>query len=101
MKAEKIHLQVQIAVEKYHLYLFHLNHQSSFHSLTCQQQEQMRQYVKMFNDLVKIIKNVYGIDYIETYIYHHRDFQRYCSISNYYYKRRKIENILWKYLFGI
>ncbi len=101
MKQDKVHLQVQNAVEKYHLYMFQLDHQSTFQNIASNQIEQMTKYVRMFDDLIEIIKNVYGIDYIDTYLNNHKDFQQYSSVSNYYYKRKKIENILWKYLFGI
>ncbi len=59
----------------------------------------MSEYVNMWEELIKIIKNVEGIEYIECYLNNQEEFQDFCSQSNYYYRRNKIDNILWKYLF--
>ncbi len=99
MSNKKIHYHIHLAIRQYHHYNFQLKHEDYFHRLTTEKAAHMQAYVNMWDDLVETIRKVEGIDYIETYIYDHEHFEEFCSQSNYYYRRNKVDNILWKYLF--
>lgn len=98
-KSDKQHEQVIAAIKQYHYYLFKLKNQEYFKNQNKAKIKEMHNYVKMFQNLIEIIKQIEGIYYIEYYLKNELNSSLHCSTSNYYYKRKKIDNILWKYLF--
>ena len=90
---------VQQAIDKYHKYQFKLQNIEFMSNIDNKTKKMMNNYVKMFDNLIKQIKEVEGIEYIDKFILKTKYFDLNCSISNYYYRRQKVNNILWKYLF--
>ena len=99
MSSKKLNSCIHLSIVEYHHDKFKLNHLELFDSITPTKIQEMEKHVKMWDDLVELVKNVEGIDYIDQYVHHHQEFQNYCSSSNYYYRRNKINNILYKYLY--
>lgn len=91
--------KVDEAIKKYHKYSFKLKNVDVFDNIEKYELDKMEKYVNMFENLIDIIKNVEGVEYIDTFL-NTKQYQKLnCSISNYYYRKNKINNILWKYLF--
>lgn len=100
MHEEKLKkIKVEEAIKKYHKYNFQINNYECLSKIDDNKLKEMNKYVKMFDNLIELIKNVEGIEYIDFFLKNQKWQNMHCSISNYYYRKNKISNILWKYLF--
>ena len=91
---KKKKIAVQQAIDKYRKYLFKLENIEFMTNIDNKTIKMMNNYVKMFDNLIKIIKEEEGIEYVEKFILKNKCFDLNCSISNYYYRKQKINNIL-------
>lgn len=96
-KSRKI--KVEEAIKKYHKYNFQIKNHEFINNIDENKLKEMDKYVKMFDSLIYTIKEIEGIEYIDFFLKNKKWNDMHCSISNYYYRKNKINNILWKYLF--